>query len=119
MINMGKNNTINPTSATIRSKHHLKKNPILCLFCSTLHGLHVEYCLNALQRYYFSEWVQHFDGHLHPPAVMYLKLAIGFAEVEILNQKVVYLGMLGDATGTIADIIKTLFFKVIFIQEMV
>ena len=47
------------------------------------------------------------------------QLAIGLAEVEILDQKVVDLGMLGDGSGAIADIFKTLFFKVIFVKVMV
>ena len=91
MTKRGKNSTISPISAAKRSKHHLKKNPIVCLLFSTLHGLHVEYCLNARQSYDFSEWVQHFDGKLHPPLVIHLKLAVSLPEVEVLNEEVLNL----------------------------
>ncbi len=76
MRSSGRKNKASPMSAKIRSKHHLKKNPILCLFFFTPHGLHVENCTNARQSYDFSDWVQHCDCHLHPSAIMYCNVAV-------------------------------------------
>jgi hypothetical protein len=84
MKSKGRNRRIRPTNATMRSKHHLKKNPMLCLFFSTLHGLHIENCPNTRQSYGFSEWVQQIDSNLHPPTVINGKLTICLAEVELL-----------------------------------
>ena len=115
-MSKGKKSTISPTNATIRSKHHLKKNPILYLFFSTLHGLHVENCLNTLQRYDFSKWVQHFDCQLHPPTIMNLQLAIGFAKVEILDEKVLNVRVLSNGTGTISYITVLFFAQIILVH---
>ena len=50
---------------------------------------------------------------------MHLKLAIGIAEPEILNEEILDLRVFGDGTGAVAHILELLFFEIVLVQVLV
>ena len=89
------------------------------LFLSFSHGLHVENCLHARHGDEWSEGIQHLDSELYPSLVIHRKSTIGLSEAEILDEKVLDVGVFRDGARAVAHVIELLLFKVMLVQVLI